>query len=86
MLLFRVASHELSTASAPLVGRLSLLEGGCSLMSSMRSSLLVWERRIGALVLSAWPPSSSFPSTSLPLDGPTGGPLRGKGERGGVGG
>ena len=68
MLLSRVASHALSTASAPLVGRLTLLEEGCSLMSSVRSSLLVCERRIGALVLSAWPPSSFFPSTSLPLD------------------
>ena len=68
MLLSRVASHELSTASALLVGRLTLLEGCCLLMSSMRSSLLVWERRIGALVLSAWPPSSFFQSISLPLD------------------
>jgi len=68
MLLSRVASHELSTASASLVGRLTLLEGGCSLMSSMRSSLLVWERRIGALVLTTWPPSFFFPSISLPLD------------------
>ena len=41
--------------------------GGCSLMSSMHSSLLVWERCIGALVLSAWPSSSFFPSFSLPL-------------------
>jgi len=47
MLLSRVASHELSTASALLVGRLTLLEGGCSLMSSMRSSLLVWDTPIG---------------------------------------
>jgi len=45
MLLSSVASHELSTASVPLVGCLTLLEGGCSLLSSMRSSLLVWERR-----------------------------------------
>ena len=68
MLLSRVASHELCTASAPLVGSPTLLEGGFSLMSNMCSSQLVWERRIGALVLSAWPPSSFFPCTSLPLD------------------
>jgi len=68
MLSSRVASHELSTASAPLVGCLTLLEGGCSLMSSMRSSLLVWESHIRALVLSACPPSSFFQSISLPLD------------------
>jgi len=68
ILLSRVASHELSTACAPLVGRLALLEGGFSIWPNMHSSRLVWERRIGALVLSAWLPSSFFPSTSLPLD------------------
>ena len=68
MLLSRVALHELSTASAPLVGNLTLLEGVCSLLSSTRSSLLVWERRIGTWVLSAWPPFSFFPSMPLPLD------------------
>ena len=68
MLLSRVASHELSTASAPLVGCLHFFGGGCSLMSIIRRSLLVWESRIGALVLSAWTPSSFFPSIPLPLD------------------
>ena len=37
-------------------------------MSSMRSSLLVWERHIRALVLPAWPPSSFLPSITLPHD------------------
>ena len=70
MLLSRVASHELSTSSAPLVGRLTLLEGGCSLLSSMRSSLLVWERRIGTLrqTLVCLAPFLRFLSISLPLD------------------
>ena len=63
-----VTSHELSTVSTPLVDRLTLLEGGCSLVSSMRSSLLVWERHIRAVVLPAWPPSSFLPSISLPHD------------------
>ena len=68
MLLSRVASHKLSAASTPLVGRLALLEGGFLLGSSIRCSRLVWGRRVGALVLSAWPPPSFFPSPSLSLD------------------
>jgi len=65
MLLSRVASHELSIVSTLLVGRLALLEGGFSRGSNIRSSWLVWGRRVGSLVLPACPPSSFFPSSSL---------------------
>jgi len=71
ILLSRVASHELSTSSDPLVGLLALFEGGFSVWPSMRSS--VWECRTDLFVLSTCSSLSSLPSTSLTLD--TGGGL-----------
>ena len=69
MLLSRVSSHKLSTASAPLVGRLTLLEGGCSLLSACAVPC-----SCGSVVSERWyylpgpPPPSSSPSPS-PLTG-----------------
>jgi len=67
MSLSRVASHELSFVPVPLVGRLTLFGGGFSLGFNMRSSRLVWDRRVNCFDRSCWLPSSLLPSFSLPF-------------------
>jgi len=65
ILLSRVISHELSFMSVPLVDRLALFGGGFSLGSSIRSSRLVWGRRVDCFgrscrLTSSCPPSLLF--------------------------
>jgi len=67
MLLSRVTSHELSIVSVPLVDRLAPLGGGFSLVSNMRSSRLVWDRRVDCFERPFWLPHFCFPSSSLPF-------------------
>jgi len=64
MLLSLVTSHELSI-SIPLAGRLTLFGGGLSLWSSMRSSRLVWARRVEFSGRFCWRPV--FPPPFCPL-------------------
>jgi len=65
MLLSLVTSHELSLVSVPLVDRLALFWGGFSLGSNIRSSRLVWDRRIDCFDRSCRLPSSLPPSLLL---------------------
>jgi len=66
MLLSLVTSHELSMFVL-LVGRLTLFGGGFSLESSIRSSRLVWARRVDFFGRFCWLPFSLPPSFPLPF-------------------